>query len=252
MFITPQEGPEARRHQPDAAVRLRRLQHLADAGVLGQPAGVAGDGRRLRAWPTCAAAASTARTGTRPARSCKKQNVFDDFIAAAEYLIKEKYTQPDEAGDPGRQQRRPAGRRVHDAAAGPVRRVPAGGRRDGHAALPEVHRRPLLGRRLRLVATTRRSSRRCTRTRPYHNLQERRDEVPGDAGDDGRHRRPRGAGAQLQVRGGAAGDARPARRPVLVRIETQAGHGAGKPTTKLIEETADQWAFLVKNLGMKP
>ncbi len=34
--------------------------------------------------PTCAAAASTARTGTRPAPSCKKQNVFDDFIAAAE------------------------------------------------------------------------------------------------------------------------------------------------------------------------
>jgi prolyl oligopeptidase len=39
--------------------------------------------------------------------------------------------------------------------------------------------------------------------------------------------------------------------PVLIRIETRAGHGAGKPTTKIIEETADQWAFLVKNLGMK-
>ena len=43
-----QEGPEARRHEPDAAVRLRRVQHLADAGVLDQPAGVDGDGRRLR------------------------------------------------------------------------------------------------------------------------------------------------------------------------------------------------------------
>jgi prolyl oligopeptidase len=39
--------------------------------------------------------------------------------------------------------------------------------------------------------------------------------------------------------------------PVLARIETRAGHGAGKPTTKIIEETADQWAFLVKNLGVK-
>jgi prolyl oligopeptidase len=38
--------------------------------------------------------------------------------------------------------------------------------------------------------------------------------------------------------------------PVLIRIETRAGHGAGKPTTKLIEEAADQWAFLVKNLKM--
>jgi prolyl oligopeptidase len=39
--------------------------------------------------------------------------------------------------------------------------------------------------------------------------------------------------------------------PVLARIETRAGHGAGKPTSKQIEEVADQWAFLVKNLGMK-
>lgn len=36
--------------------------------------------------------------------------------------------------------------------------------------------------------------------------------------------------------------------PVLIRIETKAGHGAGKPTTKLIEEIADKWAFLVATL----
>jgi prolyl oligopeptidase len=39
--------------------------------------------------------------------------------------------------------------------------------------------------------------------------------------------------------------------PTLIRIETRAGHGAGKPTSKLIEEAADKWAFLVKSLGMK-
>jgi len=39
--------------------------------------------------------------------------------------------------------------------------------------------------------------------------------------------------------------------PVLIRIETKAGHGAGKPTTKIIEELADRWAFLVKTLEMK-
>lgn len=38
--------------------------------------------------------------------------------------------------------------------------------------------------------------------------------------------------------------------PVLIRIETKAGHGAGKPTSKIIEESADRWAFLVKNLKM--
>ena len=43
-----------------------------------------------------------------------------------------------------------------------------------------------------------------------------------------------------------AGDA-----PILIRIETKAGHGAGKPTSKQIEEAADIYGFLFKNLGMK-
>ncbi len=38
--------------------------------------------------------------------------------------------------------------------------------------------------------------------------------------------------------------------PVLIRIETKAGHGAGKPTTKIIEERSDQLAFLVHHFGM--
>jgi prolyl oligopeptidase len=38
--------------------------------------------------------------------------------------------------------------------------------------------------------------------------------------------------------------------PVLIRIETKAGHGAGKPTSKIIEEIADKWGFLVRVLGM--
>ena len=38
--------------------------------------------------------------------------------------------------------------------------------------------------------------------------------------------------------------------PVLIRIETQSGHGAGKPTAKVIEEAADRWTFLVAVLGM--
>ena len=41
------------------------------------------------------------------------------------------------------------------------------------------------------------------------------------------------------------------KNPVLIRIETRAGHGAGKPTAKLIDEAADKWAFLVKTLRMK-
>lgn len=39
-------------------------------------------------------------------------------------------------------------------------------------------------------------------------------------------------------------------QPVLIRIDTKAGHGAGKPTEKLIEEIADRWAFLAAALAM--
>ncbi|APZ95404.1 prolyl oligopeptidase family serine peptidase [Fuerstiella marisgermanici] len=39
-------------------------------------------------------------------------------------------------------------------------------------------------------------------------------------------------------------------KPVLIRIETRAGHGSGKPTAMVIEEVADQWAFLAKHLGL--
>jgi prolyl oligopeptidase len=40
-------------------------------------------------------------------------------------------------------------------------------------------------------------------------------------------------------------------KPRLIRIETRAGHGSGKPTTKIIEEAADVYAFLAQYTGMK-
>ncbi|WP_424097789.1 prolyl oligopeptidase family serine peptidase [Moorena producens] len=40
-------------------------------------------------------------------------------------------------------------------------------------------------------------------------------------------------------------------QPVLIRIETKAGHGAGKPTSKIIEEIADKWAFLLRTLEVE-
>lgn len=40
--------------------------------------------------------------------------------------------------------------------------------------------------------------------------------------------------------------------PTLIRIETNAGHGAGKPVSKLIEEATDIWGFTMYNLGMSP
>ncbi|MDA3866535.1 MAG: prolyl oligopeptidase family serine peptidase [Salinivirgaceae bacterium] len=40
--------------------------------------------------------------------------------------------------------------------------------------------------------------------------------------------------------------------PVLIRIEAKAGHGAGKPTDKVIQEYADLWSFAFYNMGVKP
>lgn len=52
------------------------------------------------------------------------------------------------------------------------------------------------------------------------------------------------AAAAQAAQGGAA--------PILIRIESKAGHGAGKPTTKQIEEVADRWGFLSRALDMQP
>jgi prolyl oligopeptidase len=38
--------------------------------------------------------------------------------------------------------------------------------------------------------------------------------------------------------------------PILIRIETRAGHGAGIPTEKRIDQIADQWTFLLAALGV--
>jgi len=38
--------------------------------------------------------------------------------------------------------------------------------------------------------------------------------------------------------------------PVLIRIETKAGHGAGKSTAQVINEQADKWAFMFQNIGI--
>ena len=52
------------------------------------------------------------------------------------------------------------------------------------------------------------------------------------------------------VRAAALQAAQGCDNPTLIRIETRAGHGAGKPTSIIIKEVADKWAFLVKSLDM--
>ena len=84
---------------------------------------------------------------------------------------------------------------------------------------------------------------------PIHNVK-RRCEISGDVDHDRRSRRPRGAGAFVQVRGGAAGGTGRRENPILIRIDTKSGHGASN-TTKAIEQTADIYSFLLYNLGVE-
>ena len=82
---------------------------------------------------------------------------------------------------------------------------------------------------------------------PYHNVREG-ERYPATLITTGDHddrvfpaHSFKFAAALQHAQGGTA--------PILLRIETKTGHGAGKPTAKLIDEVADRYAFLVKVLG---
>jgi len=186
------------------------------------------------------------RAGTR----LTKQNVFDDFIAAAEWLVKEKYTQPKKLAIQGGSN---GGLLV---GAVMTQRPDLFG-----ACLPAVGVMDML--RFQRFTAGRfwvddyGSSDNADEFKalyaysPYHAiLKAGKRAYPATlvttADTDDRvvpgHSFKFIAALQAMQTGPA---------PVLIRIETRAGHGAGKPTAKLIEEAADLWAFLVKSLGME-
>ncbi len=178
----------------------------------------------------------------------KKQNVFDDFIAAAEWLVAEGWTRPERLGITGRSN---GGLLV---GASLVQRPDLFG-----AAVPEVGVLDMLRFHKFTIGWAWVSDygspddpeefRALYAYSPYHNLR------PGTAypatfittGDHDDRVVPAHSfkfAAALQ-----AAQAGP--EPILIRIDTRAGHGAGKPTAKRIEEAADILSFLVRELGLE-
>jgi len=181
-------------------------------------------------------------------KKMNKQNVFDDFIAAAEYLIESRYTCPAKLGILGRSN------------GGLLVGACMTQRPDLYAvALPGVGVMDMLrfdeftaGRFWVDDYGSAKDSKEMFEYlmgySPYHNLK------PGvhypatlitTADTDDRVVPGHSFKFAAQLQNCHVGD-----NPVLIHIETRAGHGSGRPTSMIIEEEADVYAFLAKNLGM--
>ena len=178
----------------------------------------------------------------------QKQNVFDDFIAAAEYLIDQNYTNPSKLAIFG------------GSNGGLLVGAVANQRPDLFgAAIPAVGVMDML--RFHKFTAGRfwvddygssddpEEFKALLAYSPYHNIKPG-TEYPAvlvtTADTDDRVVPGHSFKYAAAIQQAQAGDA-----PVLIRIETRAGHGAGKPTDKVVQEYADRWAFLVKNLDMR-
>jgi prolyl oligopeptidase len=177
----------------------------------------------------------------------RKQNVFDDFIAAAEWLIANRYTKPGKLAIRGGSN---GGLLVGACLA---QRPELFG-----AALPAVGVMDMLRFHKFTIGwawvSDYGSSDNAEEFQALYKYSPLQNLKPGTkypptlivtADHDDRVVPAHSFKFAATLQAAQAGDA-----PVLIRIETKAGHGAGKPISKAIEETTDEWSFLVKNLGM--
>jgi prolyl oligopeptidase len=183
----------------------------------------------------------------------KKQNVFDDFIAAGEYLIAQKYTDSDHLAIQG-------------------------GSNGGLLMGAMITQRPDLFRavicQVPLLDMLRYQNFQIAKLwipeygsaedakqfdwlyaySPYHHVKPG-VEYPAilfmtgdtDTRVDPMHAKKMAALMQAEAKNGDSKD-----KPILLRIETKAGHGQGKPVAKQIEESTDMYSFLFWQLGVTP
>ncbi|MCF7811029.1 prolyl oligopeptidase family serine peptidase [bacterium] len=176
-----------------------------------------------------------------------RQNVFDDFIAAAEWLIENKYTNSDKLA-------------IGGGSNGGLLVGACMTQRPGlfRACMPSVGVMDMLRFHRFTIGWAWTSDygspddpddfKTILAYSPLHNLKDgtKYPSVLIRTGDHDDRVFPahsfKFAAALQRAQGGDL--------PTLIRIETKAGHGMGKPTSKIIQEAADAWAFLVETLGM--
>lgn len=179
----------------------------------------------------------------------KKQNVFDDLHAAAEYLAKEKYTSAEKlainGGSNGGLLVAAAMTQRPELYGAVVCQVPVIDMLRYHKFtvgsywIPEYGNAEADSTQFKFMLAY----------SPLHNIREGVNYPPTlitSADTDDRvvpaHAKKFAATLQHTYKG---------KNPILIRIETKAGHGAGKPTSKVIDEAADIYSFLFKQFGMK-
>ncbi len=211
-----------------------RLAWMEQGGVFAL-ANIRGGGEYGKAWHDAG-------------RLANKQNVFDDFVAAAEYLIREGVTSKDKLAIQG------------GSNGGLLVGAVVNQRPDLFAAaLPAVGVMDML-RFDRFTAgrywvddygypNREPDFRTLLAYSPYHNIKGGRDYpavLVTTADTDDRVVPGHSFKYAAALQAAPTGDA-----PKLIRIETRAGHGSGKPTDKIIEEYADMWAFIAAHTGLR-
>lgn len=183
------------------------------------------------------------KNGTR----CSKQNVFDDFIAACEYVVKAKYTTHDKIA-------------IHGRSNGGLLIGSVMTQRPDIAkvALPTVGVLDMLRFHLFTIGKAWCVDYGCSENKeefpclykysPLHNV--KKTAYPATMVLTGDHD-DRVVPAHSFKFGATLQEHQTGKEPILIRIDKNAGHGSGKPTSKQIEEFADMWSFVFYKLGMK-